>query len=325
MIDVRRLRVLHHLATYGTVAAAADVLHLTAPAVSQQLAALEREVGMPVVEKHGRTLRLTQAGELLTAHAEIVLADLAAAEAELAALRGGTRGEVRVAAFASAARSLMPAVWAQIGDEAGDRPGDEGGARDADDECRLSLRLIEQEPDSALESLRQRVVDLAVVHAYTVLPREFPPTFDHDLLMRDPVVLVLHPQAADRMGLVANEPVDLARLASAHWLTPWPDTTCYEMIQRACGAAGFVPAIHARSSDFAVLTALVAGNAGVALAPRLALPPDCGNVRVHPLEKPVTRMIFHAARGGTARRPDLGHVIDLLQLSAAAQPDFGAV
>jgi DNA-binding transcriptional LysR family regulator len=322
MIDVRRLRVLHHLATYGTVAAAADVLHLTAPAVSQQLAALEREVGVPVVEKHGRTLRLTQAGELLTAHAEIVLADLAAAEAELAALRGGTRGEVRIAAFASAARSLMPAVWAQIGDEAGALPGDAG---DAGDEGRLSLRLIEQEPDSAVESLRQRVVDLAVVHAYTVLPREFPPTFDHDLLMRDPVVLVLHPQIADRMGLAANEPVDLARLARAHWLTPWPDTSCYEMIQRACGAAGFVPAIHARSSDFAVLTALVAGNAGVALAPHLALPPDCGNVRIHPLEKPVTRMIFHAARGGTVRRPDLGHVIDLLQLSAAAQPDLGTV
>lgn len=92
------------------------------------------------------------------------------------------------------------------------------------------------------------------------------------------------------------------------------------MIQRACGAAGFVPAIHARSGDFSVLTALVAGNAGVALAPRLALPPpQPGNdVSIHPLAKPVVRTIFHVTRGGTARRPDIGHVIDLLHLSTAA-------
>lgn len=236
----------------------------------------------------------------------MVLADLAAAEADLAALRSGRRGEVSVAAFASAARTLLPAVWAQLGDESAD-------------EGNVLLRLVEQEPEPALESLRRREADLAVVHGYSVLPREFPPGCDHEALLRDEVVLVLHPGTAARLGVAEGEPVDLTRLARDRWLCPGPGTSCYEMIQRACGAAGFVPAIHARSSDFSVLTALVAANAGVALAPRLALPPQPGSdVGIHPLTKPVARTIFHVARAGTARRPDIGHIIDLLHLSAAA-------
>lgn len=115
-----------------------------------------------MVEKSGRTLRLTRAGELLAAHAEVVLADLAAAETDLAALRSGKRGEVCVAAFASAARTLLPAVRGQVGDESAD-------------EGKVQLHLVEQEPDPALESLRRREADLAVVHGYTVLPRQFPP------------------------------------------------------------------------------------------------------------------------------------------------------
>ncbi|XES01307.1 LysR family transcriptional regulator [Streptomyces sp. S1D4-11] len=114
MLDVRRLRILQHLAVYGTVAATADALHLTAPAVSQHLAALQKEVSTPVVEKHGRTLRLTAAGELLVAHTEVILAELAAAESGLAAMKGGRRGTVRISAFASAARTLVPPLFERL-------------------------------------------------------------------------------------------------------------------------------------------------------------------------------------------------------------------
>lgn len=305
MIELRRLQVLQHLAAYGTVAAAADVLHLTPPAVSQQLAALEREIGMPVVEKRGRRLRLTQAGELLAAHAEVVLADLAAAEAQLAALRNGLRGEVRLAAFASAARTLVPPVWRHLGEESS-----AGGKQ-------IALQLIEQEPESAFESLRRREVDLAIVHGYSVLPREFPPGCEHQELMRDPVVLLLPEKTAARLHLAADEPVDLARVAEEPWLTPATDSSCYEMIQRACGTAGFVPTIHARSNDFSVLAALAAAGAGVALVPRLALPADAQGAVVHPLMVPVTRTLYCVARSGTQGRPDLKQVIELLRLSAA--------
>ncbi|POX58503.1 LysR family transcriptional regulator [Streptomyces sp. Ru62] len=307
MLDVRRLRILHHLATHGTVAAAAEALHLTAPAVSQQLAALEREAGMPVVEKHGRTLRLTPAGELLVAHAAVVLGDLAAAESDLAALRGGRRGQIRVAAFASAARTLLPAVYKALAD----------GTAGA-----LTIRLTVLEPDDALDALRRRETDVAVVHGYTVLPRGFPSGSEHDVLMDDPVVAVLPPGHADRLGLAPGKPVDLTSLAHEPWLTPGPETSCYEMIQRTCGAAGFVPEIRVRSSDFSVLTSLVAAGAGVALAPRLAVPADEAGVSLHPLVTPVSRTIFSVSRSGTARRPDV-HVLTTLLKEAAADRAAG--
>jgi DNA-binding transcriptional LysR family regulator len=297
MLDVRRLQILQHLATHGTVAATAEALHLTPPAVSQQLAALEREAGVPVVEKQGRTLRLTAAGDLLVAHAEVILGDLAAAEADLAALRGGRHGRVRLAAFASAARTLVPPVWAR-----------------ADG---LELELTEQEPEVALSSLRLREVDLAIVHSYTVLPRAFPPGCESEILMQDPVVLVLHPDRAAELGLNPGDPVELSRLSADPWLTPGPETSCYEMIQRACGSAGFVPAIRARSSDFSVLTALASAGAGVALAPRLALPESTGVLRLHPLTRPVSRTIACAWRTGTSRRPDLRVLLGLLSEAAA--------
>src|SRR5689334_19750956 len=108
MLDVRRLRLLRDLRVHGTVTATADALHLSGPAVSQQLAALEREAGVPLLEKHGRTLRLTAAGRLLVDHAEVILGQLATVEADLRALRGGGRGLARVAVFPSAARVLIP-------------------------------------------------------------------------------------------------------------------------------------------------------------------------------------------------------------------------
>ncbi|UOZ05183.1 LysR family transcriptional regulator [Amycolatopsis sp. WQ 127309] len=159
MLELRRLRILHGLAQHRTVAATAAALHLTGPAVSQHLAALEREAGTPLLEKQGRTLAFTSAGRLLVSHAEVILDDLAAAESAMAAVseNGGT-GTVRLAAFASAARQLLPAAWA--------------GLREAGT---VSLRLVQEEPDDALESLRRQDVDIALVHSYSLLPRSIPP------------------------------------------------------------------------------------------------------------------------------------------------------
>ncbi|WP_351235576.1 LysR family transcriptional regulator [Streptomyces sp. NPDC002133] len=308
MLDVRRLRILQYLSTYGTVAAAAQALHLTAPAISQQLATLEREVGLPVVEKRGRTLRLTPVGELLVSHADIVLSDLAAAESDLEAIRGGGRGMVRVAAFPSAARTLIAPVWQRLLTEG---EGEDVGAS-------LTLELVELEPGPALEALRRRDVDLAVVHGYTVLPRDVPAGCEQTKLLEEPVLLALHPDQAARMGIAPGEIVDLARLSGSSWLTPGQETSCYEMIQRACGAAGFVPAIRSRSSDFAVLAALVAAGAGAALLPRMALPDASpGPISLHPLLHPVSRTVYTVSRSGTSRRPDIRHLGELLQQAAA--------
>ena len=113
MIDARRLRVLREVAEHGTVAAAADALHLTPSAVSQQLAALEREVGQPVVERNGRGVRLTGAAEVLVGHANVVLAQLEAAAADVAAYADGLVGTVRIAGFATGiAEIVAPAAAA---------------------------------------------------------------------------------------------------------------------------------------------------------------------------------------------------------------------
>ncbi|MGW0607749.1 LysR family transcriptional regulator [Streptomyces sp. NPDC002644] len=304
MLDVRRLRILQHLAAYGTVAATADALNLTPPAVSHHLAALQKEAGAPVVEKQGRTLRLTAAGELLVAHAEIILAELAAAESGLAALQSGRSGIVRITAFASAARTLIAPLWQQLAD--------------TDPTPELSLRLSVQEPDKALDELHKRSTDLALVHSYTVLPRSFPATYEQALLLEEPVLLALSPSQAGEMSLQPGQPVDLARAAHLPWLTPGPDTSCYEMIQRACGSAGFVPDIRIRSSDFTVLAALVAAGAGIALIPRMALPDTTESLSLHPLLHPVSRSVFTVSRAGTSKRPDLRRVLQLLHDQVAA-------
>ncbi|KPI07260.1 LysR family transcriptional regulator [Streptomyces mirabilis] len=315
MLDVRRLRILQHLAAYGTVAATADALHLTAPAVSQHLAALQKEAGTPVVEKHGRTLRLTAAGELLVAHTEVILAELAAAESGLAAMKGGRRGTVRISAFASAARTLVPPLFERLN---GTDPAPDNGTGAARD---LSLRLSVQEPDEALDELHKRSTDLALVHSYTVLPRSVPAAWEQTVLMEEPVLLALHPDRAGREGLTAGQPADLSRLAHLSWLTPGPETSCYEMIQRACGAAGFVPDIRASSSDFSVLTALAAADAGAVLVPRMALPDHTAPLSLHPLVRPVSRTVFTVSRAGTGKHPDLRAVLDLLNETATALDD----
>src|SRR5918911_937472 len=114
MLDVRRLRVLREVAARGSFSAAADALHFTQSAVSQQIAALEREAGMPLVERNARGVRLTHAGEVLIGHTDVILARLADAEAELEALAGLRGGRVRMASFPSAGATIMPEAIARF-------------------------------------------------------------------------------------------------------------------------------------------------------------------------------------------------------------------
>jgi DNA-binding transcriptional LysR family regulator len=300
VIDVRRMELLRELSIRGTVSATARAMHLSGPAVSQQLAVLEREAGVPLLEKRGRTLAFTEAGRLLVTHADVVLADLASAEAQLAALRGGTLGTVRVAAFPSVARAVVARLWVR-------------GAAAAT----LDLRLLEREPEQAVEALLGRDADVAVVHAYSLLPRNLPDC-DRASLLDDPVLLALHPAKAEALGLHAGAPVRLAELADARWLVPGAGTSCHEMIRRACGAAGFVPQVIAEATDFSVLAAMAAAGAGVALMPRMTVPDRLPGLSLHPLAQPVTRSISVLARSGESVHPAVRRTIDDLHAAAAA-------
>ena len=297
MLDVRRLRVLHAVSAYGSVTAAAAALGYSAPAVSQQLAALEREVGMRLTERAGRGVELTPAAHILVGHTDALLARLDAAEADLAALRDQIAGRVTLAAFPSAAAGLVPAAWAAL---AGSAP-------------QVRLDLTEMEPEESLPAVLRGETDVAVAHEYDLLPRPLDPLFERRELLDDPVVLAI---PAD---YPADGPVPLAELAGQPFLAPRQATSCAEMIQRACARAGFVPRVVARASDFQVLLSLVAAGAGVTLVPGLAarwLPP---RVRLVPPADPVTRRVFTVSRRGGDRKPAVRVVLDAL--SDAAGPD----
>jgi len=311
MLDVRRLRVLHAVSAYGSVTAAAAALGYSAPAVSQQLAALEREVGMRLTERAGRGVELTPAALILVGHTDALLARLDAAEADLAALRDQIAGRVALAAFPSAAASLVPAAWAALADSA----------------PQVRLDLTEMEPEESLPAMLRNETDVAVAHEYDLLPRPLDPLLERRELLDDPVVLAIPADSplspADSplspgdspLSPGVGGPVPLATLAGQPFLAPRQGTSCAEMIQRACARAGFVPRVVARASDFQVLLSLVAAGAGVTLVPGLAarrLPP---RVRLVPPADPVTRRVFTVSRRGGDRKPAVRVVLDALQVA----------
>ncbi|WBO63208.1 LysR family transcriptional regulator [Streptomyces camelliae] len=307
---MRRLRLLAEFAARGTVAATAEALHLTGSAVSQQLAALEKEAGVPLLLKRGRRLELTAEGQRLVDHAHVVLGNLAAAESDLAAMRRGERGSVRIAAFPTAARALLPRLWPDPGQvPPPDAP---------------VIQVVEHEPHAAEAALRKHQVDIAVTHTYSLVPRPLPPGCEQRALFEEPVLLVLHPADAARHGLSADAPAELGHFADAPWLLPGPETACHEMAQRACGAAGFVPRPVAVANDFTVLTALITRRAGVALIPRPALPAPSPELSVHTLTTPVRRSVQAVYHMGMGRRPDIAGTLDMLVSAAASEVPAGS-
>src|SRR5215216_4926094 len=185
MLDLRRLRLLRELSERGTIAAVADALQFTPSAVSQQLAMLERETGVRLLERAGRGVRLTDAALVLVDHAEALLERAALAEAELAAAAGTVAGRGRVAGFQSVAlRLALPAMAAL--------------ARDAP---RLRSELVEAEPEQALPALALGDVDLVLGDEWQHQPLRLPDGVERHELIHDPVSLVLparHPAVRRR-------------------------------------------------------------------------------------------------------------------------------
>lgn len=299
MIDVRKLRMLAELERLGTVAAVAEALHLTAPGVSQQLNALERELGVPLTERRGRRLALTPAGVLLAGHGREVMDRLSLAELEVDAVRRGATGAYRVAAFPSAARTLVAGAWVAL-DAAGSG---------------LKLEVATLEPEDALAALAAGSADLAVVHSYSNIPRQLPDGILAEPIAEEPVWLAL--RSDDPLAPRDGGAVELAALSERRWIAPDAAFSCYEMVERACGLAGFRPRIAVRSVDFAVQLAFVAAGAGVALVPDLTVDGIPDGVVLAPLAAPVARFT-HAARR-SALREDAGLDIIAAELRAAAR------
>jgi DNA-binding transcriptional LysR family regulator len=251
MLDVKRLRVLREVAAKGSFSAAAESLAYTQSAVSQQIAALEREAGTRLVERSARGVRLTEAGAALVRHADVILARLADAEAELEAIAGLRGGRLRLVSFATAGATIMPRAIAQFRDR---HPG-------------VELSLEPAEPDEALARLRAGECDIALtIDAPFCTPDDDGVERRH--LLDDPMYVVLprsHP-------LAAKPRIRLDELSAEPWIGGssggCPDTL---ILLRACQRAGFEPRIAFHSDDYLAIQGFVAAGVGVSLIPDLAL------------------------------------------------------
>ena len=288
----------------GTIAAAAQGLHLTAPGVSMQLAALEREVGLALTERRGRRVALTPAGQLLARHGRDIVDQVEVAAMEVAALREGTAGTYRVAAFPTAARSFVAQAWRQLVEEPASGP---------------ALRLVELEPIDSLPALAAGEVDLAVTHSYSNVAPVDHPGLGTTQIARDEVFLATHRTSsstpAPRQPQLADS-VRLADYARADWIVPHHRWSCYEMIERACGLAGFTPHAVAEATDFSTQLALVAAGVGVALIPNLGCVAMPEHVMLRRLTQPVHRHLHLATRRSGRTDPGLARMADLLRGAA---------
>jgi DNA-binding transcriptional LysR family regulator len=304
MLDLRRLRLLRELNQRGTIAAVADALQFTPSAVSQQLALLEREAGVPLLERAGRSVRLTDAALVLVDHADALLERATLAEADLAAAAGTVAGRGRIAAFQSVMlRLALPAM--------------EALARDAP---RLRCEVIEAEPEHALPVLALGDLDLVLGDEWQHQPRLLPAGVERHDLFRDPVRLVLpadHPVARRYEGAVP-----LAELAGEAWTTGHAGIGWEEMTQRTCREhGGFDPDIRHRANDATISLALVARGLAVTLLPELPLPERYPGIVVRPVaDGPFSRAIFAATRAADAARPSTQALLGAVRDAAAALP-----
>lgn len=282
MIDPRRLRVLRALADHGTVTAAAQALHLTPSAVSQQLAALESEVGQELLRRRGRRVSLTSAGELLVGHANAVAAELERAQATLAGLSSGAAGRVEVGSFASAITQVVAPALARLRVSA---PG-------------VVVRVRDVEGHASVPLLLDGEIDLAITEEYR--PRRDDGRLTRFPLYTEPFDVVLPPSHP----LAGRGSVDLRELAEDDWVATLPGNPVRDVVELACGDAGFAPRIVHTSDDFSAVGALVRAGAGVALVPRHAL-------RGVPVRDTAPlRRVFAAVRKGSEDHPLIRAVLD---------------
>jgi DNA-binding transcriptional LysR family regulator len=292
MLDVRRLRVLRELAARGTIAATADALGYTAPAVSQQLAALEREAGVELLERNGRRRRLTPAGVELVTRTESILRELEAAEAALERTTTHVAGVLRCAAFASAQRALLPPAIQRL------------AARYPD----LRVMTRDLEAEESVPALKLGELDLVLAQDYSFAPTPKDPAIERTDLLEDAIRLAL----PEDHRLADQPEVAMADLENEPWISHAPGTFCHLLIAHSTRQVGYEPRIVHVTNDFQVSYALIAAGTGVTLVPELAGPPPPGVV-VRPLKgAPLYRRIYAAVRAGSADRPAIAALLEAL-------------
>jgi DNA-binding transcriptional LysR family regulator len=297
MLDARRLRVLAQVARGGSFSAAAAALDYTPSAISQQVAALEREVGATLVERGPRGVALTEPGRALVRHAERIMAGLDAAEAEVQALAGLRSGRLTLGWFATAGATLVPRAIAAF--------------RTRHPE--IDLSLVEADPDDCMARLRERELELALVYEF-----ELAPSLGDDLEQVDLLVDRLYVGLPLDHPLAARESLTLRELEHVPWVQGVRSGSTLEVLPTACRAAGFEPRIALRTDDPMTVQGLVAAGVGVALVPTLTVPTARADIAVRPVSEPaLVRHVRAAVAPGRYRPPATEAMLAVLQEVAA--------
>ncbi|KZE91129.1 LysR family transcriptional regulator [Microbacterium sp. TNHR37B] len=301
-LDVHDLRVIKAIADTGSLTGAADLLGYSQPALSQQMRRLEAKLGLPLLERVGRRVRLTEAGRVLARHAPSVTTALDAAVGELAELRGLEAGTVRIVGFPSATPTILPLL---LRDLARRHPG-------------VSLTYVEAEPPEAVAAVREDRADIAVTFAYPGDRADPHGASARGLSVRtvgrDDLLVVVpedHPVAG-------RDVIDVALLAEENWIAGCP--RCRGHLLELCGRAGFTPRIGFETDNVVAVEGLVAQGIGVATLPALGVAsfPALPGIVTRPLLAGDERLIHVVTAHGADRVPAVATVLRGVERAVAA-------
>ncbi|WP_330295248.1 LysR family transcriptional regulator [Streptomyces sp. NBC_00503] len=298
MLNLERLRTLDALARHGSVSGAADGLHVTTSAVSQQMAKLEREVGQPLLAKSGRGVRLTDAGRLLADHAARIISQVELAQADVEARRGRAVGELRIGAFPTAMRGLLPPVLAAL----------------RVDHPELRPRVREQEPGEGMAAVVRGDLDLALAIDWHNKRMPVPGELTRMHLLDDSVDIAVpagHP-LADRAE------VSLAEFREDDWISWNEGQFCHEWLVHTLRGTGIEPRIAHIAEEHHTQLAFVEAGLGVCVAPRLGRGPVPDGVRLLPVSDTVRRHVYAVWRADADRRPSIRAAVEALRQTAAS-------
>ncbi|MHA7189932.1 LysR substrate-binding domain-containing protein [Arthrobacter sp. MDT2-16] len=296
MLDLRRLRLLRELKIRGTLADVAAALSYSPSSVSQQLALLEKEVGVELLRRTGRRVVLTAQAEVLVAHTTELLETLDRAEADLAASLTTVSGTVRVAVFQSAALALMPGALTAM-------------TRDYPD---VRVEMVQREPETALWETFARDFDLVIAEQYPghAAPRH--PELDHVPLTEDAIRLAVPLRGHDHADITT-----VPEAAAAAWVMEPRGAASRHWAEQACRRAGFEPDVRYETADLQAQIRLIESGNAVALMPDLVWTGRSVPVQLLDLDDVPRRSIFTSARRAGAQRPAVLAVREVLGRAAA--------
>ncbi|MGO7373309.1 LysR substrate-binding domain-containing protein [Rhizobium ruizarguesonis] len=295
-MDFFRLRTLRELSRRETMAAVADAIGISSSAVSQQIAQLEDEIGIALVERRGRGVTLTPAGQRLVVHADRIFSIVEEAKTDIAELQNIVAGDLRIATQPSAASSFIPAAMREL----------------AIHHPHLNIFMTTTGPAEGVAALRAWQADIVIADDISFNPHTLEGTADTLLLCRDQLFVLL--PAGHRLE---SEPViELAQLRDEHWALDVASSAYSMAIRQACRDIGFEPVINGFSDSFEVVFALVEAGCSISVVPGLALRDFGEGLTVKPLASSTYRSIYAITRRGEVRNPKVAAVLEQLVKSA---------